>query len=279
MKNILLSITLLISVSTQAQYYYNDIIGTQEITAKMKAFIAAKVQSVIANGYDPRGAKTTDFNEWQDVQANGTILKVTSRDGQNANRVYYQFDTKTRLANTRDSSRDIESITAYGYDAKDNLVSVKTTTKDAGQDFSETEERQWVYTPQGKPGKMLRIINGKDSSEYQFSLDEKGNVADEQLTRRAVGADPVYYYYDDKNRVSDIVRYDKRVKKLLPDVMFEYDENNQIVQRTTMLSSKPPDYLVWQYLFNDKGLKTRESLYDKKKQLKGRIDYTYNFAP
>jgi YD repeat-containing protein len=279
MKNILLVIVLLISATLNAQYYYNDIIGTQEINSKMRTYIATKVQSVTAAGYDPQGKKTTDYNEWQDVQENGSRLKITTRNGQNVTRLYYQFDSKTRLVNARDSSGDIQSITAYAYDVNGNLVSITTTTKDSLQDFNETEQRQWQYTATGKPEKMWRILNGKDSTEYRFSTDEHGNTADETLYRRAVGIDPLNYYYDDKNRITDIVRYNKKAKKLLPDVMFEYDESNRIIQRITTVATNNPDYFIWRYLFNDKGLKTKEALFNKFKELKGRIEYTYSFTP
>jgi hypothetical protein len=254
----------------------------------MKAFIAARVQSVTATGYDQRGAKTTDFNEWQDVQANNTVLKITTRNGQIAGRVYYTFDNQTRLVSTRDSSAGIQNITRYSYNAKDKLLSLKTTVMDEGKDFNETEEHLWQYSVEGKPEKMWRIVNGTDSTEYRFAINEKGNVGDETLYRRYQDKDTVYYYiyenqriyyyYDEQNRLTDIVRYDKRAKQLLPDVIFEYDENNHVMQRITTLATWPPDYLEWRYLYNEKGLKTKEALYSKNKDLKGRIDYSYTFA-
>jgi hypothetical protein len=279
MKNILLSVTLLLSIGLHAQYYYNDIIGTQDINGKMKTYNAAKVQSVTAAGYDAGGKKTNDFNEWQDVQSGGSVLKTTTRNGQSVARIYYQFDTKTRLVNARDSSGDIQSITTYNYDGGDRLVTIKTSTSDLKQDFNETEERQWQYTPAGKPEKMWRILNGKDTTVYVFTLDEKGNVADEQLLRRAVGIDPVYYYYDESNRLTDIVRYNKKVKQLLPDIMFEYDDSKRTIQKTIVLSTNTRDYIMWLYIHDDKGLKTKEALFNKDKELRGRIEYTYSYAP
>ncbi len=288
MKKISFAFTLLITVSLHSQYYYNDIIGTQDICSKMKAFVAAKVRSVTATGYDPRGAKTTDFNEWQDVQANGTVLKITTRNGQNAGRVYHTFDTRARLIMTRDSSAGIQNITQYNYDTRDRLLSVKTTVQDDGKEFNETEEHLWQYRTDGKPEKMWRIVNASDSTEYRFTLNEQGNIADETLYRRYKDKDTVYYYiyenqrvyyyYDDQNRLTDLVRYDKKTKQLLPDVIFEYDENNHIIQRITTLTTWPPDYLEWRYLYNEKGLKTKEALYSKNKDLKGRIEYSYTFA-
>jgi YD repeat-containing protein len=277
MKNVLTALFLLISHVLLAQHYYNDIIGTKELSDKMKSYLAAGVHSVTATGYDPQGVKTNDFNEWQDVQ--GSVLKITSRNGQVVSRLYHQFDNNGRLISSRDSAKDIQIITTFAYDGNGNLVNVKMTTKDAdtSQNFSETEERQWQYNAAGRPEKMWRIVNGHDSTEYRFVLDEYNNVAEEQLFRRGTATNSVYYYYDDKNRMSDIVRYNTKAKRLLPDVMFEYDEPGHVIQRITTVSTTSPDYFIWRYLYNDKGLKTKEALFNKFKELKGRIEYVYAF--
>ena len=283
---------LIVSATLNAQYYYNDILGAREINNKMKTYLAAKVQSVTAAGYDPMGRKATDFNEWQDVQANGSILKITTRNGQSVARTYYQFDDKTRVINARDSSTDIQTITTYTYDANDNIVKIKSVTKDSKSDFNQTREKQWQYTPDGKPTKMLLIQNETDSIEYKFTLDENKNVADEMMYHRGGSQNEIYYsyeqnkfyyFYDDQNRLTDITRYSPKIDRLLPDVMFTYDDNNRIIQRVTVLSNvkydtKRPDYLTWRYGFDEKGLKTAEVLYSKEKELKGRINYTYTFA-
>lgn len=292
MKNRLLIAAVLTSFSLNAQYYYNDIVGTQDINTKMRNFVAAKVQSVTAAGYDDQGRKSTDFNEWQDVQSNQSVLKVTTRNGQSVARSYYQFDDKTRLVNARDSSTDAQTVTVYTYDANGNLVNIKTTTSDAVHDFDQTKERQWTYTPEGKPKTMLLIVNGTDSISYKFTIDEHKNVADEMLYHRGGSQNQiyytyednkVYYFYDDKNRLTDITRYNKKIDRLLPDFMFEYDDKNQVIQRITVLSTvrydtKAPDYLIWRYGYDDKGLRTKEVLYGKEKELKGKIEYTYTFA-
>jgi YD repeat-containing protein len=286
MKNTLLIAALSLSISVDAQYYYNDLPGTQEINDKMKAFLAAKVQSCNATGYDPKGVESTDFNEWQEIQNNGSLLKVISRNGEIFSTIYYQFDNKARLISTRDSSGPAQNITSYTYDAGGNLVSIKTSLNDSPDSLNETEVHQWQYTATGKPKRMLRILNGTDTSEYRFTLDEHGNIADETRYRKGIGADSVYYiyenqrvyyYYDDHNRVTDIVRYNKKAKRLLPDIILEYDANNRIIRRTTTVSSTTPDYFVWEYVYDAKGLKTKEILRNKFKELKGRIEYAYNF--
>lgn len=277
MKNILIGITLVFPAVSFCQYYYNDILDARVTGEKMKTYTQQKVKSITATGYDTRGAKTTDFNEWQEINAEKRILKITTRNGQQVSRQYYQFDSQFKLTSIVDSSGDIKSATIYTYDNSGNITLIKTTTKDSLQDFNEIVEHQYVYNGAGKPEKLWRIVNGTDSSEYRLSLEENKNVADEQLFRRGVGIDPIYYYYDEKNRLTDIVRFNKKAQKLLPTVMFEYDDADRIIQKMTILSSNNPDYLIWRYLYNEKGLKTKEALFNKQKELNGRIEYAYTF--
>jgi hypothetical protein len=280
MKTLFFSLFLFAASYARAQYYYTDIMDARAQGQKMKTYMANRVKSVTATGYDKQGVKTGDFNEWQEVDATLRQLRVATRNGQQVSRQTYQFDDNFKLLSIKDSSLYIIGTTVYAYDAKGNILTIKTNSqdKDSLTEFSDTEERQWYYTAAGKPERMLRIINGRDSTEYRFTIDEKGNVADEQLFRRGTGIDAIYYYYDDDNRLTDIVRYDKKVKRLLPDVMFEYDSDNRVIQRITTLSTRTPDYVIWRYLFDDKGLKTKEALFDKQKELTGRIDYLYTLG-
>jgi antitoxin component YwqK of YwqJK toxin-antitoxin module len=278
MKTFLFALFLSLATITQAQYYYNDIVGARALEDRMKSYTTNKVKTITATGYDDRGSKSNDFNEWQEIDAAASLLKIANRNGQQVSRQFYQFDNQLRLTSITDSSALIKSISQYGYDAGNHIISIKTVTDDPDSlhDFSETEEHQWIYA-NGKPSKMWKIVNGKDSSEYRFFLDEKGNVASEHVYRYNVAIDSVLYYYDDNNRLTDIVRYNTRSKQLLPDAMFEYDDNNRVIQKITVISTIRPDYLIWRYLFNEKGLKTREALFNKQKELRGRIEYQYAF--
>jgi hypothetical protein len=280
MKNTILAIVLFISTNLTAQHYYNDIVASQELSSRMKTFNEAKVKTVTATGYDEGGNKNNDFNEWQEVQDNGSILKVTKRDRQLVNRVYYRFDDRFRVINARDSSAEIQVVTDYQYDAEGKLELLTISRQDAKTEFSETEQRQWKYDETGHLLKMWRIINGKDSTEYRFTIDSTGNVGEEQLYRRGTGINPVYYYYDEENRLTDVVRYNNRVKKLVPDISLIYDENDMVIQKiTTLAVGNVIDYLIWRFGYNEKGLKTKEAMFGKMKQLKGRIDYRYSFTP
>ncbi len=274
----LLPLLLFSSLILQAQYYYNDIIGTLETNRLMKTYQDNKVRTVSAAGFDQRGAKATDFSEFYEVKEKGTVLKATTINNFNKVTLYSKFDSQGRVIRMTDSSTIIESVTTYDYDANGRITRVTNTTKDAANDFSQVEVHQWIYNATGSPSTMWRIINNADSLEIRFTLDEEGNTVDEKVFRRGIETGTVYYYYDDKKRLTDIVRYNTKVKKLLPDVLFEYDEKDRVIQKITTTSSINLGYLIWRYIFDEKGLKTKEALFNDEKQMTGKIEYSYTFG-
>ncbi|HNU15637.1 MAG TPA: hypothetical protein PKI55_14370, partial [Chitinophagaceae bacterium] len=256
MKTLLLLFILLGSLSSQAQYYYNDIIGTQETNNLMKNYTANKVKTVSATGYDNRGVKATDFSELQEVKENGRLLRSSTINNFNKKTTYSRFDEKGRVTNITDSSAQIQGITTYLYDENNRISMVQNTVKDSASAFDHIETHQWFFNTAGKPEKMWRIISstrsgtGADSLEVRFVTDEDGNIAEERTFRKGIETSYLYYYYDDKNRLLDIVRFNTRLKKLLPDIMFEYDVNDNVVQKTTTTSSLNIGYLIWRYIYD-----------------------------
>jgi YD repeat-containing protein len=284
MKTILLPVALLFQFTLQAQYYYNDITGTQETNRLMKTYLANKVQTVSAAGFDPRGIKATGFSEFQEVKENGLALKTSSITNLNKTIIYTRFDKEARVISMTDSSTGLQSVTTYDYDAAGNITRVQNKIKDTANDFDQTETHQWIYNVSGKPEKMWRIITstvtgtGTDSLEVRFATDEDGNIGEERTYKKGTETGYLYYYYDEKNRLSDIVRYNTKRKKLMPDIMFEYDDNDRVIQKITTTSSLNLGYLIWRYLFDEKGLKTKEALFNNDKQLTGKIEYNYTFG-
>jgi hypothetical protein len=124
---------------------------------------------------------------------------------------------------------------------------------------------------------MLRIKNRIDTTYVDFKFDEKGNVIEEISTHKGVRSEPVQYYYDESNRLTDVVRYNSKVKRLLPEYLFEYSPSNQVIQKITVPANSS-NYMIWRYQYNDRGLKIKEAVYDKQKQLTGKIEYHYSFG-
>lgn len=275
---------ILISFVAKSQYYYSDIVSTAETNHLMQTYLANKVKMVTATGYDENGVKATDFVEVKEIKENGRTLKVSTRNTQYYSAVYNRFDDKTRLISVADSSSVILSNISYQYDGAGRIVNVQNAQSDSTSDFNQIERHQWYYNESGKPVKMWRTINGGDSVEIRFNPDENGNPGEEISYRNGIETDRVYYYFDEKGRITDIVRYNKKVKKLLPDMIFTYDEDGKVIQKINSSNSDNLGrvtwfgYIIWRYIYNENGLKTKEALFDKDQQLAGKIEYNYRFA-
>jgi hypothetical protein len=100
--------------------------------------------------------------------------------------------------------------------------------------------------------------------------DEKNNIAIEKDTRNGR---KYFYYYDDKNRLTDIVHTNEFKEKLLPDYLFEYNASGQLVQMTST-EEGGSYYYIWKYSYEN-GLRSKEKLYSKERKLMGSISYEY----
>ncbi|HRG91838.1 MAG TPA: RHS repeat protein [Chitinophagaceae bacterium] len=284
MKITVLSFVFFIAGTARGQYYYNDIVSTLETNQQMQVWRNNKVRLITATGYDANGTRSTNFSEVREIKDNGSTLKVSTHNGGYLSVYYNRYDEKGRLTNSTDSSlNSIGSSTTYNYDAAGRITEIKTVLSDPGSSFEKTEQHLWKYNTAGQPDKMWRVINGRDSLEIRFEADEKGNPGEEVLYKWGEESSRIYYYYDDKRNVTDIVRFNEKVKKLLPDVMFTYDESGQLIQKVSTTGTdnlgkiKWVGYIIWRYIYNDKGLKTKEALFDKDQELTGKIEYSYQF--
>ncbi len=278
MKTVLPSLFILLATPVFGQYYYNDIVTASATTAQMKVYRDNKVQQVTARGFDASGAPSTDFSETQEVKENGALLKISRFNGMSKTVSYQRYNAQGQLISITDSSADLLDITTYSYDAAGRISQVKNENSDSAREFKQVETHNWRYSADGKPVGMWRVINGTDSTEVRFNPDENGNTGDERTYKKGIENGVIYYYYDDNKRLTDIVRYNSRLKKLLPDIMFEYDEQNRVVQRITTTSSLNMRYLIWRYVFDAKGLKTKEALFNHDKEMTGKIEYGYSFG-
>lgn len=277
MKQLLFFFFLIINFTLNAQYYYKDVIGTHETNNMMKIYRANKVVGVNLTGYDPDGTRTEDFFVEQ-VMIGNNKLKTTTRSGvTDESQLLSDFDEQSRIISTLDTSGSMVSTTTYTYDGTGKLSWTKSISSDTSQSINEVEEHKWFYTSTGTPERMLRIKNSSDTTELRFVTDESGNVTEEQSFRKGIAGETVYYYYDDKKRLTDVVRFNRRAGRLLPDYMFEYSSSNQVIQKITV----PPnnsDYLIWRFQYDARGLKIKEACYTRYKQMTGKIEYQYRFG-
>jgi hypothetical protein len=72
-----------------------------------------------------------------------------------------------------------------------------------------------------------------------------------------------------------VVRYHDKLKKLLPELYFNYDQDGLVLEMFTLQSGK--DNLTWRYQYDDHGLRSTETCFDNKKTPLGRITYQYTY--
>lgn len=278
MKNVFLIIVLFIHQLTYSQFYYKDILGAGETNAQIKSLIASGIRTVSLKSYESDGSPSEQFDIRQEVSRNPVILKTISRTGQEEDRresfLISLFNDKLQLVRTSDSSSGFVNVSEYDYDINGQITRITTQTKDSAGRVVMSEIHDWVYNNSGKAEKMIRWKNGVLMDEIRFVYDAAGNMIEEQTLKNAVMTQSVYYYYNDKNQLTDIVRYNENARRLLPDYLFEYSADGKMIQKITVPGNSS-DYLIWRYQYDQRGLKTKEACYNKEKKLLGRIDYSY----
>lgn len=279
MRVLFLAAILFMCISSGAQYYYKDIVGTRESSDLIKTYLQNKVSRVLLTSYDADDVKSDNMLVQQQFFPATRILKTitgTGSNNENTSTLYTYADADGNVVRTVDSSGIVISITEYTYDADGHLRSVTIRSSDTTS--SESEQHLWQWED-GKAAKMLRIKNGTDTSFVDFKKDANGNITEETTTHKRTSSRPYYYYYNENNELTDIVRYNERAKQLLPEYMFEYSDAGQVIQKITVPSNSS-DYLIWRYQYNPQGLKVKEVVYSKydKRNPMGKIEYQYSFV-
>jgi len=275
MKKLPILLTILFFYEANSQYYYKDLVAAADINRQMKTYASNNIRKITATGIKPEGGPSSDFSEVYEI--NNSQLKITTKINQTVSSLRHTFNDRGLVISTIDSASGVKSTSTYTYDASGKITSISNSATDADSsaDFSQTEVHQYIYKD-GRLEKMWRIINKTDSLEVRFVHDRNGNVIEEWNVKRGVFSDPINYYYDEKNRLTDVVRFNHKANRLLPDFLFEYDDNDRVIQKITTTTGQHIGYLIWRYVFDERGLKTKEALFNKEKQLQGRIDYSYN---
>ena len=269
--------TILISFiahTAYSQHYYNDLMMTNEIVKKRAIYLANKVRSVKMTSFDGNNQPIEGFGGTQAISNDfATITTETSTSLSGSDEITHYFNDKGQLTQSIDTTDGNKVIIQYTYNANNLITSITNMSFSPGG-YSTREQHLWFYNKAGKPERMLKVKNSSDTTIVNFKLDDKENVGEERSVHAGTEQPVVYYYYDDKGRLTDVVRFNSRVKKLLPDYIFEYDEAG----RTAMMlvtTSGGADYQKWYYRYDDKGLKQKDECYSKNKMMIGKIEYKY----
>jgi YD repeat-containing protein len=263
--------------ASTAQFYYKDLVATRQNTAQWKLFHQNKVRSVKLNSFEG-GEPTEGFLGEQEVSGDFSRITTHTKSARTTESwIITAYSPQGLPLKVTDTSDTYRSITDYQYDAEEHILSITNTSIETDNHVKDLEQHLWQYDARGKPSGMLKIKNGRDTTYIRFVSDEKDNIAEEHAVRNREELPVIYYYYDTDNRLTDIVHYSPRAKRLLPSKVFTYDQGERLATMLVVPEEGNPDYQKWHYEYDANGLKTREACFNRRSELLGKIEYQYKF--
>ncbi len=274
MKNICFLIVLLsVGTAAQTQFYYNDLLANRQTNQRYQSLVKQNIKKVTITSYDGNTPESAGITGEQTLDPEkGRLTTITRHSNLGESRIEAFYNEKGWLISNRDSVPNASGKSSYTYTGEGLLSRLESSSR--SDNITTTEVHSWSYNEQGKPSGMLRIRNNRDTTRVSFTYDEKGNLVEEKATRSNLPVVIYYYYYDAKNRLTDIVRYNAKAQRLLPDYIFEYNENDQI-KKMTMVPEGSNAYEQWFYQYYPNGLRRMELVYNKQQQLMGKVEYQY----
>jgi hypothetical protein len=273
--------------SAMAQYYYKDLVVTEQTTARWKQFRENKVKSVRLSSTENDGSPTDGFAVDQDVTGDYSLISTHTRSkGSTESWLMAFYSSGGRPDKMIDTSDTYRSVSEYQYDEGGRLKVIINTSIETDNHIQAEEKHLWQYGADGKPSTMLKIRNGSDTTYVRFVQDDKGNIGEEHATRNKSEMPVVYYYYDADNRLTDIVRYNLKAQRLLPDYVFEYAGSasgvsghggGKLASMLIVPEQGVNEYQKWIYQYNEEGLKTKETCFNKRKEMVGAVAYEYGY--
>lgn len=262
-----------LSSLANSQYYFKDVLTLERARKKQELYRVQEVKSVKTVNFDQAGQPVEAFSSVQTVSRD--YLEITTRTTSplgKTNMVHAYYGPGSLLIKTVDSSEGTQTTISYQYEG-DQIRRVESISRAEG-DFIQNEVHEWYYTPNGKPRMMRNIRNGLDTTTSTFILDDNGLVTEERSLRKGRELPVIYYYYDEQQRLTDIVHYQSSVKKLLPYYIFEYDEKGQLGSMLVVPEGSS-EYQKWYYSYDEDGLKLLDACYSREKMLIGKVEYSY----
>lgn len=264
----------LVVINASGQYYYHDVLGIQTTTEQMKAYRQAKVRKVTLRSFEADGSATTGFVCIQEITPSYNQIKTfTQNSATQQSVVSSSFNFKGQLMRSTDSSNTAYKTSTYSYAEDGRLKQVDISSGTYATRQWEREQHIWMYE-NAFPQRMWLVRQGTDTTEVRLLPDETGKVAEEEWWKKGNRVEKFYYYYDASGKLTDIVRFHEKARRLLPDQMFAYNANGQLAEWITVNTANG-DYATWRYSYNSKALREKDACFNKKKQLVGWVSYSY----
>jgi len=260
-------------LGARAQYFYKDIISSNQLQADMARYKENKVRTINIKSFEDDGSPSEGFYAQKKIIKDYSRTELLTRSNISAaSLLVTTFNNKGQIIKTNDSSDISVTTTTYLYNADGRISNIVSGIRSSDDDFMNEihEQHLYSYDQNGLPSEMIRVKNYKDSTTILFATDDYGNIGIEKDTRSGT---KFYYYYDAKKRLTDVVQENDFKTRIFPDYIFEYNGAGLMSQMTTT-EEGGNNYYVWKYTY-DNGLRVREKCYSKERKLLGSIEYEY----
>ncbi len=264
------------SISVNGQYYYKDILNNQQLVKEFNLLKKDNLNTIKIKSFEDDDEPSEGFFCEKKINKNYTQSQMISKSNVTGQSLLVSdYNANGQPVKTTDDTPASTSTTEYEYTQNGQLKIIRTITK--GDDDSETitETHEYFYDEKGRPAKMLRKKGNAHISTIHFVSDTSGNIIEENVEGTSTTDKKYFYYYDDKNRLTDVVHFNERAQRLLPNYMYEYNTVNLPEQ---MISTEEGgnNYFIWKYTYNVQNLRETEKCFSKERRLLGTIKYEYN---
>jgi hypothetical protein len=259
--------------SANAQYYYKDLMSTIQQNKQFAILKNGNIRTIKIESFDENDQPSEGFFCEKKINKSFSQSQMMSKSNITGESLLTtDYNNKGDVVKTTTSTPTTTSTVEFEYDVNGNISLIRTMTKADGDSSSITETHEYFYD-NGRPVKMLRKKNNSLISTITFVADAKGNIIEEDPSGNSIDK-KYFYYYDDSNRLTDVVHYNVIAKRLLPDYMFEYSDGN-LPKQMISVDETGRNYFIWRYAYDDKKLPEIQKCFSKEKQLMGTIQFEY----
>ncbi len=264
-----------IGTNTFCQFYYKDIWNTTQLNKEMALLKANGIKGVSIKSFESDGEPSEGFYCEKKVDRNQRRTQTITRSNvTNQSLLTSIFDDDSHILQTTDSTSASLNKTIYNYDDMHRLIQITSFTRSDDDATGITEVHKITYNDSGMLAGINRSKNNQLFSTIIFKSDNNGNVIEEAETLNGRNIKKYFYYYDDKKNLIDVVSYNERAKRLLPEYMYEYNQLGQIKQMITT-EEGGENYYTWKYTYNDQRLRETEKCINKERKVMGSVEYKY----
>ncbi|MDA3613926.1 hypothetical protein [Polluticaenibacter yanchengensis] len=275
-KILFLALATIVSKNSTAQYYYKSIVQLKQTKQNFESLVKAKVKTVNVTAADAEDKPLENFKIVQRLAGQSKLITVSSAQSSQETVTITEFNQQFYPTKITDSSSFTLSTATYTYNNNGQLTELSSVSIDPtdSNNYSFREKQVFIYSKTGLPEKMYRVKDGVDTIEVRFITDPVENVpAIEEWWSKGRRIEAWYYIFDKNKNLTGVLRKSKK-GQLLPDYLFEYNEDGTLNNYTTVTPGTS-NYKIFYYKYNDLGLKDGELILNKQKQSEGSIDYEY----